>query len=92
MISPDVNDTVKDWIKKYSDTFFDYLCKRVLDKTAAKDILQETFIAAWKNSSSFNKESSEKTWLYSILTHNLINTYPQQGRLKIALSVQRYFF
>ncbi len=60
MIAEDALHIVNTWIKKYSDTFFDYLYKRVFDKTAAKDILQETFIAAWKNSSSFKNESAKK--------------------------------
>ncbi len=92
MLTADANHSVNDWIKKYSDTFFDYICKRVYDKTAAKDILQETFIAAWKNSSSFKKESSEKTWLYSILKNKLADYYRMKGRLKIDLPDNSYFF
>ena len=92
VISADVNHIVNDWIKKYSDTFFDYLCKRVVDKTAAKDILQETFIAAWKNSSSFKKKANEKTWLFSILKNKLVDYYRLQTKLKTDLPDNSYFF
>ncbi len=92
MIAADANQSVNDWIKKYSDTFFDYLYKRVFDKTAAKDILQETFIAAWKNSSSFKNESSEKTWLFSILKNKLVDHYRMLAKLKTDLPDNNYFF
>ncbi len=48
-------DIINDWMKKYSDIFFNYTYKRVTDKSITKDIMQETFIAAWKNISSFKK-------------------------------------
>ncbi len=92
MIAADVHYTINEWIKKYSDTFFNYINKRVTDKTAAKDILQETFIAAWKNSSSFKKEADEKTWLFSILKNKLVDHYRMQARLKTDLPDSSYFF
>ena len=92
MINENVHHIVNDWIKKYSDTFFNYLHTRVGNKTAAKDILQETFIAAWKNSSSFKNKSSEKTWLFSILKNKLTDYYRIRGRLMIDLPDDNYFF
>ncbi len=47
MIEEDLHNTVNEWIRKYSDTLYNYIFKRVPDKAAAKDILQETFIAAF---------------------------------------------
>jgi RNA polymerase sigma-70 factor (ECF subfamily) len=92
MIAADVHYTVNEWIKKYSDIFFNYINKRVTDKTAAKDILQETFISAWRNSSSFKKEADEKTWLFSILKNKLVDHYRMQARSKINLTDSNYFF
>lgn len=92
MSTVETNHSLNDWIKNYSDTFFDYISKRIKDKTAAKDILQETFIAAWKNSAGFKNESSEKTWLFSILKNKLIDYYRAQGRLKTDLRDDNYYF
>ena len=92
MLTADANQSVNDWIKKYSDTFFNYLYIRVGDKMTAKDILQETFIAAWKNSNSFKNESSEKTWLFAILKNKLMDHYRIQTRLMIYLPDNSYFF
>ncbi len=88
----DANHIVNEWIKNYSDTFFNYVQKRVTDKTAVKDILQETFIAAWKNSSGFKKEAGEKTWLFSILKHKLIDYYRLQAKSLTQFSDTGYFF
>ncbi len=92
MFTANATHIVNDWIKKYSDTFYDYLCKRVFDKIAAKDILQETFIAAWKNSSSFKNQSSEKTWLFSILKNKLYDHYRYIVKVKTDLPDNSYFF
>lgn len=91
MIAEDVNQ-INEWIKNYSDTFFNYIHARLKDKTAAKDILQETFIAAWKNRSSFKKEAGEKAWLYSILKNKLVDHYRMQSRSITYLADNNYFF
>jgi RNA polymerase sigma-70 factor (ECF subfamily) len=92
MIVADVHHIVNEWIKKYSDTFFNYLYKRVPDKPAVKDILQETFIAAWKNFGSFKKEADEKTWLFAILKNKLIDYYRMQAKSITNLTDNSYFF
>ncbi len=78
--------------KSTATTFFNYTCKRVPDKMAAKDILQETFIAAWKNSSSFKKEADEKTWLFSILKNKMADYYRKQAKSITDLPDNSYFF
>lgn len=83
---------IEEWIHTYSDTFFDYLCKRVADKDNAKDILQETFIAAWKSSNSFRMEADEKTWLFSILRHKLMDYYRRQAKGKKQSARGEFFF
>ncbi len=71
---------INEWIKKYSDIFFNYTYKRVEDKTAVKDILQETFIAAWKNAGTFKMQAVEKTWLFAILKNKLVDHYRKQAK------------
>lgn len=92
MITPDSPHIINEWVKKYSDVFFSYLHNRVYDKTVAKDILQETFIAAWKNSDSFKKEANEKTWLFSILKNKLADHYRAQSRSMTDVPDNSYYF
>ena len=85
-------DIINDWMKKYSDFFFNYTYKRVKDTSMVKDILQETFIAAWKNISSFKKKADEKTWLFAILKNKLVDHYRLQAKLaKEPLNTDHYF-
>ncbi len=85
-------DIINDWIKKYSELFFNYTYKRVKDTDMVKDILQETFIAAWKNMSSFQKKADEKTWLFAILKNKMIDHYRLQAKLaKDSLNNDHYF-
>lgn len=44
----------------------------VNDEELAKDMVQETFIAIWKNLSNFRKESALGTWVYRIAVNNCL--------------------
>jgi RNA polymerase sigma-70 factor (ECF subfamily) len=85
-------DIINEWMKKYSDIFFNYTYKRVKDSDMVKDIMQETFISAWKNTSSFKKKADEKTWLFAILKNKLIDHYRLQAKLAMQpLNSDHYF-
>lgn len=80
MIVADAHQTVNEWIKKYSDIFYNYILNRVPDSMTAKDIVQETFVAAWKSMGQFKQQADEKTWLFAILKNKLMDYYRIQAR------------
>ena len=88
----DMRNVVNVWIEKYSDIFFSYVSRRVSDKTIVKDILQETFIAAWKNSRGFQNKADEKTWLFAILKNKLIDYYRSRAKVNAESFDANYFF
>ena len=45
----------------------------------AKDLVQDTFVSALRNLASFRGDSSEKTWLFSILKNRIIDHYRRKG-------------
>lgn len=49
--------------------------KKLPNEVLIEDIIQETFLAALKSVNSFTGESSERTWLTSILNHKIIDEY-----------------
>jgi len=49
--------------------------KLTSDKDDAKDLVQETFLKALKNSEKFRDESNLKAWTYTILKNTFINNY-----------------
>ena len=46
---------------------FRYACWLVKDKTVAEDIVQETFLRAWKSLDSLKDDKAAKSWLITIL-------------------------
>lgn len=63
------------WISDYSDMLYRFAITRVNDSEAAKDLVQETFLAAWRNFDNFKGEISEKNWLFTILKNKIIDYY-----------------
>ncbi len=63
------------WVNEYSDILYGYVVQRVSDADTAKDLVQETFLAAWRNVEQYNGEASVKTWLFTILKNKMIDHY-----------------
>ena len=70
-----VNLNATRWVTDYSDMLYRYTLPRVKDGEAAKDLVQETFLAAWRNYENFKGEISEKNWLFTILKNKIIDHY-----------------
>lgn len=68
-------ESASDWFENYADSLFNYAIVRVGDRETAKDLIQDTFLSAFQNRESFRGESSEKTWLFSILKNKIIDHY-----------------
>ena len=66
---------VSQWVADYSDELFGYAVQRMRDRESAKDLVQDTFLAAWRNVDSYNGKASVKTWLFTILKNKLIDHY-----------------
>jgi RNA polymerase sigma-70 factor (TIGR02943 family) len=64
-----------EWVNNYGDMLYRYALPRVSDSDIAKDLVQETFLAAWRNIERFKGEISEKNWLFTILKNKIIDHY-----------------
>ena len=65
----------ENWIDKYSDYLFNYTIVRVNDREVTNDLISETFLAALRSRKNFKGESTERTWLVSILKRKIIDDY-----------------
>ena len=63
------------WIEEHADALFKFAVVRVSDREIAKDLVQETFLSALQHRETFRGESSERTWLVSILKNKIIDYY-----------------
>ncbi|MFT5724256.1 MAG: RNA polymerase sigma-70 factor (TIGR02943 family) [Bacteroidia bacterium] len=74
--------TVSLWVNDYSDALYAYAVKRVSDESLAKDLVQETFLAAYQSFERFENRSKPKTWLTSILKNKIMDHFRQVYRRK----------
>ena len=51
---------------RYSSNIYTYLFRLVQKQSAAEDLLQEIFVAAWQGIGDFQHRSTVKTWLFRI--------------------------
>jgi RNA polymerase sigma-70 factor (TIGR02943 family) len=84
------------WVNDYGDMLYRYALPRVNDTETAKDLVQETFLAAWRNYDNFKGEISEKNWLFAILKNKIIDHFRKTStRLTDSLPIvsddDRYF-
>lgn len=63
------------WIANYSDALFGYAYSKTGKAEIAEDLVQECFLAALKAKENFKGNSTEKTWLFSILKFKIADYY-----------------
>lgn len=91
---------IEDWIDLYSSDLLRWASLKLDSEDLAKDLVQETFIAAHQKMASFKAKSNPKTWLSSILNNKIIDYFRsaeykrkvqfQQGTE--ARDIESYFF
>ena len=68
------------WVEQYADTLFKFAISRVGDTETAKDLVQDTFLSALKNTTTFRGEISEKNWMFTILKNKIIDHYRSSAK------------
>ncbi|OZU90077.1 RNA polymerase sigma factor SigX [Virgibacillus indicus] len=66
--------------EKYHRDLFQFIFYIVKDKQLTEDLVQDVYVKVLKSYSSFRRESSEKTWLFSIARHVTIDYFRSQNR------------
>ena len=59
-------DRLDRMVRQYEKDLLRLCCLYLRDWNAAEDVVQETFLKAFRHLDSFREESSEKTWLITI--------------------------
>lgn len=79
-------------LARYEKPIYNLIYSMIGDVEEAADITQEVFIAAYRGSKSFRKESSAFTWLYRIAVNHCKNKFRKSGRAirKGMLSIDSY--
>lgn len=70
------------WMKEYVDQLYRFAYSRTQNGALSEDLVQDTFFSALKSSDKFKGNSSERTWLYSILKNKIIDHYRKASTKK----------
>jgi len=69
-------------VLKYQKPLYSMLYRMVSDHDDASDLLQKTFVRAFKGLGAFERRSSFKTWLYQIAINLAKNIYRDRSRVQ----------
>jgi RNA polymerase sigma-70 factor, ECF subfamily len=61
------------WVDTYGDYLYGFAFYRVQDEELARELVQDTLLAALKARHNFAGKGSEKTWLTGILKHKILD-------------------
>ncbi|RKR82306.1 RNA polymerase sigma-70 factor (ECF subfamily) [Mucilaginibacter gracilis] len=67
------------WVAAHADYLYSFALTRVNNPELAKDLVQETFLAALQKVKSFEGRSSERTWLTAILKNKVFDVYRKRS-------------
>jgi len=71
--------TPENWVTQYADYLYNYARVRLNDDEQARDLVQETFLAALEKQNSFRGECNERTWLTAIIKYKIIDIYRKKS-------------
>ena len=62
------------------DAMYNFAYRLTLDEDDAKDLVQETFMKAYRFIKSFEEGTNAKAWLFRILKNSFINNYRKKSK------------
>lgn len=68
------------WPAHHGDYLLNFASSKVSDRGQAEDLVQETFMAAWKGRKGFRGDCTERTWLTGVLRNKIIDHYRSSAR------------
>lgn len=69
------------WVGEYGAALLGFALARVKNSEEAKDLVQETYFAALRSQKNFKGISSEKTWLFGILKHKVLDHFGKSRKM-----------
>lgn len=72
--------TIQEWVSQHADDLYRWALHKTNNKESSEDLVQETFLSAFKAQDKFQGNSQVKTWLFSILNHKIIDFHRKKFR------------
>ncbi len=70
------------WVQTHGDYLYRFALGRLRNSSQAENVVQETFLAAFKGLKTFKNQASERTWLTAILKYKIIDHLRAQYKEK----------
>lgn len=84
----DKNKTFDEAYKQYFKYIYNYIYRRVGSIHDTEDVVEEAFMAAWKNWDSYDQELDLKKWLFGIALHKLNDYFRKKYKLTNSFSAE----
>lgn len=68
-------ELIKTWVNEHSSALYNYAVHHGFDEHTGKDLVQETFISAWRGMDGYNKKASVRNWLFVILKNKIADHF-----------------
>lgn len=78
------------WVAEHGDVLFQFALARARNATVAEDLVQETFLVAWKARQNFAGQAAEQSWLIGILKHKIVDHIRRASRERAPASPARF--
>jgi RNA polymerase sigma-70 factor (ECF subfamily) len=76
----------------FSNQLYSYACYFTGDNDAAGDLLQETYLRAFRFFDKFDRGTNARAWLHTIMKNTYINSYRQKKRSPIVVEFNEQRF
>ncbi|MDH5608008.1 MAG: sigma-70 family RNA polymerase sigma factor [Cyclobacteriaceae bacterium] len=70
------------------DAMYNFAYRLTLDEDDSKDLVQDTFMKAYRFINSFQKGTNSKAWLYRILKNSFINDFRKKSKTPAKVDYQ----
>ncbi|HEX4412491.1 MAG TPA: sigma-70 family RNA polymerase sigma factor [Lacipirellulaceae bacterium] len=81
-------DDPTSWVDRHGDTLLRFALSRVGRQDIAEDLVQDTFLAAWRARESFDGRALLGTWLCGILRRKIADYYRLTAREQVFADVE----
>lgn len=68
------------WNLDHREPLLRFALQRISDYGSAEDLVQDTFLSAWKGRHRFRGDCTERSWLTGILRNKIIDHYRRRSR------------
>lgn len=76
----DVRSAPERWLELHGDAMFRYALVRLHDRARAEDAVQDALLAALAARTNFRGEAAERSWLFGILKHKIVDQFRRDAR------------